>query len=411
VRPAVIAIFGPTGVGKTAIALALGRRLRAAGEDPVAVSADALQVYRGLEVLTGAPPAAERAQLEHRMVSFLPVDARFSVGEYAELVHAEIDSLLDAGRRPIVVGGTGLYLRAALADLDLRPPPPPGARERWEAEVAARGAPGLHAVLAERAPWAAEAIDPHDRQRIGFRMATPASLQPGDYLGAMVASLDAGQTTNGLTVQTRAALLVKVTVPGVLAPRLTVGRLRAHKVDGGEAFDVVIAPPAALEEFAGKVTADRASLGRVGLGVAVRPGAAVPDISSSEALKRSVLQADSIVFNRASSGIYFENLLKKMEIYDKVQAKTTRYADGAAVMEHVLKGKGREIGFGPVTEILQHREKGLKLVGPLPPEVQNYTSYSAAPMTAAASAELARVFVRYLGSPESKALFVAAGID
>src|SRR5258708_32100526 len=78
-------------------------------------------------------------------------------------------------------------------------------------------------------------------------------------------------------------------------------------------------------------------------------------------------------------------------------------------MEHVLKGKGREIGFGPVTEILQHREKGLKLVGPLPPEVQNYTSYSAAPMTAAANAEPAKAFVRYLGSPESKALFVGAG--
>src|SRR5216683_6651170 len=185
------------------------------------------------------------------------------------------------------------------------------------------------------------------------------------------------------------------------------------RIGGGEAFDVVIAPPAALDEFAaaGKLTADRANLGRVGLGVAVRPGAAVPDISSSAALKRSVLQADSIVFNRASSGIYFENLLKKMEIYEQVQAKTARYADGAAVMEHVLKGKGREIGFGPVTEILQHREKGLKLVGPLPSEVQNYTSYSAAPTTAAANAELARVLVRYLGSPESKALFVGAGID
>jgi molybdate transport system substrate-binding protein len=137
----------------------------------------------------------------------------------------------------------------------------------------------------------------------------------------------------------------------------------------------------------------------------------VPDISSADALKRSVLAADSIVFNRASSGIYFENLLKKMEIYGEVQAKTTRYADGAAVMVHVLNGKGREIGFGPVTEILQHREKGLKLVGPLPPEVQNYTSYSAAPMTAAANAELAKALVRYLGSAESKALFVGAGID
>jgi len=185
------------------------------------------------------------------------------------------------------------------------------------------------------------------------------------------------------------------------------------RIGGGDAFDVVIAPPAALDEFAaaGKIGADRVNVGRVGLGVAVRPGAAVPDISSSEALKRSVLQAESIVFNRASTGIYFENLLKKMGVYEQLEARTTRYADGASVMEHVLKGKGREIGFGPVTEILLHREKGLKLVGPLPPEVQNYTSYSAVPMTAAANAELARVFVRYLGSPEGKALFVAAGVD
>jgi tRNA dimethylallyltransferase len=176
----VTAIFGPTGVGKTAVAVALARRFRAGGEDPVAVSADALQVYQGLEVLTGAPTPAERAELEHRMVSFLPVDARFSVGEYAELVHAEIDGLLAAGRRPIVVGGTGLYLRAALADLDLRPPPPPGARERWEGELAAHGAPALHALLAERAPWAAEAIQPNDRQRIvrALELADAGELEP-----------------------------------------------------------------------------------------------------------------------------------------------------------------------------------------------------------------------------------------
>src|SRR5258706_11519985 len=185
------------------------------------------------------------------------------------------------------------------------------------------------------------------------------------------------------------------------------------RIGAGEAFEGVVAPPAALDEFAGagKVAAERANLGRVGMGVAVRPGAPVPDISSEDALKRSVLAAESIVFNRASSEIYYENLLKKMEIYDKVQARTTRYADGAAVMEHVWKGKGREIGFGPVTEILQHRDKGLKLVGPLPPEVQNYTSYSAAPMTAAANAEPARSLVRYLGSAEAKALLTAAGVD
>jgi len=167
VRPsAVIALFGPTGVGKTAVALALADALRERGEDPVAVSADALQVYEGLELLTGAAGPAERARLEHRLISFLPLDASFSAGEYARLAHAEIDGLLADGRRPLVVGGTGLYLRAALTELTLRPPPPAGARERWSAELARRGAPALHAELAARAPWAAEGIDPGDRQRI-----------------------------------------------------------------------------------------------------------------------------------------------------------------------------------------------------------------------------------------------------
>ena len=161
-----IALFGPTGVGKTAVAVALADQLRSRGEHPVAVSADALQVYAGLELLTGAAGPAERSRLEHRLISFLPVDATFSAGQYAELAHSEIDDLLAAGRRPIVVGGTGLYLRAALTDMGFRPPPAAGARERWQAELETRGAAALHAELAERAPWAAAGIDPADRQRI-----------------------------------------------------------------------------------------------------------------------------------------------------------------------------------------------------------------------------------------------------
>ena len=165
--PQVIAIFGPTGIGKTAVAVALAARLRAAGEpEPVAISADALQVYAGLEVLTGVASAAEQAALEHRLVSFLPVDATFSVGQYAALAHAEVDGVLAAGRRPLVVGGTGLYLRAALTELALKPPPPEGVREKWERELAVRGVAAMHAELARRAPWAAEGIDPNDRQRV-----------------------------------------------------------------------------------------------------------------------------------------------------------------------------------------------------------------------------------------------------
>jgi tRNA dimethylallyltransferase len=165
-RADVIALFGPTGVGKTQVAVELAKRLRELGERPVAVSADALQVYAGLERLTGVAAPEQRAQLEHRLISFLPLDAQFSAGQYAELAHAEIDALLVEGERPIVVGGTGLYLRAALTELSLRPPPPEGARERWALELERRGPAALHAVLAERAPWAAAGLEPSDRQRI-----------------------------------------------------------------------------------------------------------------------------------------------------------------------------------------------------------------------------------------------------
>ena len=99
----------------------------------MAVNCDSIQVYRGLEILSGAATEAERARLEHRLLSFVEPGEEFSAGRYAELAHAEIDSLLDEGRRPIVVGGTGLYLRAALADLDLRPPVPAEIREAGRA--------------------------------------------------------------------------------------------------------------------------------------------------------------------------------------------------------------------------------------------------------------------------------------
>ena len=162
----VLALFGPTGVGKTALALAVADRLRARGERPVAVSADALQVYAGLETLTGVATPEERARLEHRLVAFVPVTETFSAGRYGQLAHAEIDSLLDEGATPIVVGGTGLYLRAALADLELRPEPSPGLRERIAAQLATEGAAALHAGLVQRHPWTAARVRPSDTHRL-----------------------------------------------------------------------------------------------------------------------------------------------------------------------------------------------------------------------------------------------------
>ncbi len=132
----VIAIFGPTGVGKTGVAVALAEELRGRGEDPVAISCDALQVYEGLSVLTGVATAAEREKLEHRLVGFVPITEVFNVGNYMPLAHAEIDVALAAGRRPIVVGGTGLYLRAALAELSLvKAEPEAEDSELWSPET------------------------------------------------------------------------------------------------------------------------------------------------------------------------------------------------------------------------------------------------------------------------------------
>ena len=161
--PSVIAIFGPTGVGKTSIAIELADRLREGGEDPVAVSCDAIQVYRGLELLSGAADSAQRRRLEHRLLGTVDPSEEFSAGRFAELARAEIDGLLDAGRRPIVVGGTGLYMRAALAELDLRPPVPKEVRDLVEAQIAELGPAAMHAELD---PDVGERVHPNDRRRV-----------------------------------------------------------------------------------------------------------------------------------------------------------------------------------------------------------------------------------------------------
>jgi tRNA dimethylallyltransferase len=123
-------------VGKTGVAVELAELLRERGEDPVAISCDALQVYEGLEKLTGVATAEQQERLEHRLVGFVPVTEPFSVGDYMRLAHREVDAALAAGRRPIVLGGTGLYLRAALAELSLVKAPPEAAdSELWSPET------------------------------------------------------------------------------------------------------------------------------------------------------------------------------------------------------------------------------------------------------------------------------------
>jgi tRNA dimethylallyltransferase len=155
VKPDVLAVFGPTASGKTAVAEALADRIPAR-----LVSADAMQVYRGVPILTN------QSDRPTELVRIWGLDHEASVGEYARLAHRAIDEALAEGVTPIVVGGTGLYLRAALVELDLPPAPLPGARERWEREYDVVGAEAAHEQLAERDPEAAARIHPKDRRRV-----------------------------------------------------------------------------------------------------------------------------------------------------------------------------------------------------------------------------------------------------
>jgi molybdate transport system substrate-binding protein len=185
------------------------------------------------------------------------------------------------------------------------------------------------------------------------------------------------------------------------------------RLGAGDMFDVVIAPPAVIEELAGagKVECDGVDIGRVGLGVVIRKGAPMPDISTVEAIGRTALEAESVAFNRASTGLYVEGLLRELGVYEQIEPKVARYPDAASVMEHVRNGKGRDVGFGPITEIRQYEGKGLRLVGPLPAEVQHYTSYVAVWMRVVSHKAAADAFVRFLGGPIARPLFDAAGIE
>ena len=188
----------------------------------------------------------------------------------------------------------------------------------------------------------------------------------------------------------------------------------AKRLAAGDVADVLIAPPGALDQQAkdGKVVPEgRVTVGRVGAGVVTRKDAPSPDVATTAAFKQTVLGTDSIVYNTASTGLYLEKLFERLGIAEAIKTKTTRYPTGERVMEHLIHGKGNEIGFGAITEIKLFESKGLKLVGPLPAEVQNYTSYAAALMTGAPSPQAAKAFLAFLGSADAKQAFAAAGIE
>lgn len=202
----------------------------------------------------------------------------------------------------------------------------------------------------------------------------------------------------------------KVSVEFIGAPGVS------ERVLAGEAIDVAVVPQSAMDEFEkqGKVVAGtRGMMGRSRMGIVVKKGAAMPDISTTDAFKRAMLDAASIVVNVASSGVYMVKLLEKLGIGDKTGNKVLKLPDTVKVMEHVAGAPAGAVGVGQLAEISELVEKGvaIALVAPLPEAIQNVTAYNAAVPAASREPEAGRELARFLASAEAKAVFAATGID
>jgi tRNA dimethylallyltransferase len=163
--PPVIAVVGPTATGKTALAVALAHRLAASGPGAEVVNADSMQLYRGMDIGTAKPSPAERGGVPHHLLDLWHVREPASVAEYRQRARAEVDRLRADGVVPLLVGGSGLYVRAVLDELDF-PGTDPVVRARLDAELSAAGPAALHDRLAELDPAAAAAILPSNGRRV-----------------------------------------------------------------------------------------------------------------------------------------------------------------------------------------------------------------------------------------------------
>lgn len=224
-----------------------------------------------------------------------------------------------------------------------------------------------------------------------------------------ISLLSAGAVKPGLTkvVETfRRASHHAVAVTFATAPSIIA------RIDAGEAYDIVIAPPAVLDGFkaGGKIATKPAVIGRIGVGVMVRAGTPSPNITTVDDFKQSLEDAGALVYNQASTGVYLESLLERLGTDAKIKAKSTRYPDFAAVLDHMRKARSGELGFGATTVIVENLSQGVTFVGPLPGEIQHYTIYAAGLTTTGETHAAAPEFLDFLGSPESRSLFAAAGI-
>lgn len=186
----------------------------------------------------------------------------------------------------------------------------------------------------------------------------------------------------------------------------------ARRLAGGETPDVLIASAAGVDQAIkeGKaIAATRAPVGKIGIGVAMPRAGRRPDLSSADALKASILEADAVVITQGASAVFVEKMLAGMGIVDRIASKLVRVPTGGAVMQRLGAARTNELGFTMISEIKFGESQGAMLVGPLPAAIQTRTAYDAVVMTSATSPDAARAFVQAIGGAAARKLLAAAG--
>jgi molybdate transport system substrate-binding protein len=223
-------------------------------------------------------------------------------------------------------------------------------------------------------------------------------LSAGAVEGGIVRLIEQFQRTSGDVVRIEYAT----------SPELS------QRLAAAQPADVLIAPVAVMDRAIADqkaVVNTRATVGRVGIGVIVRDGARAPAITSPDALRRAFLEADTIVYNRGSSGIYIEKLLAQMGIAEQVKPRTAQVADGEDVMRRIIDGKGAEIGLAAISAIKIFKPQSFQYVGALPAPIQNLTTYDAAVMSGAREPRAAAAFVKFVTTPAARRVFLEAGVE
>lgn len=221
-------------------------------------------------------------------------------------------------------------------------------------------------------------------------------LSAGALEPAMAAVADGFRRRTGHTVRVEFATSTEIRERGT-APLVAV--------------ELVAAPDSLVAELAqaNRVASKPFFFGRVGLGVVMRAGSTVPDISTPQALRAALLAAKTIVYNRASSGQGIESLIQKLGLTEQLAARTERFPDAESVMRRMMTSEGGAIGFGAPTAIGLYTGSRLRYVGPVPTELQTYTQYAV--VATPTATPLAQAFLDYLARPEARALLVRAGVE